>query len=465
MENIFKDKLSEYSEQPPAHVWERIVEKRSKGHIWWNYFRLNGMKYAAIILLVTVAAYFLWPRDSKNQSVNNISIQTENNLESNQPQVATVSPESNKNIIEDETGSDNVDVRNESSYKSGGNAITVNGYKNTFPKGISKDKPEGITNPDKFSGEDGDNNDIDIVKGTENNKQPELPVIETPEVSPVIPDNAEKPEEVIAESTIEDPIKDVKVIQDQEETPGEKGKKINDISPMKSWAIEILYGPYWGATMLEGSNTPLLKVRNESESTAAGWMSSVRIGKQLGNHWEAVSGVSLISRKENINYEVQRNYLRMDVKETYVTVYHPVLPPATKMVSDTSYTPVVQNETRIRQNQYTAVSIPLIFRYNYYFKRLSVFGAAGVLADIHSYRNSEILNESGEFVPGSSVMSNKVQGRIYGGAGIKYKAGHHWSLLAEPVVTIGLNNQASQDYSLKQREKGYGINAGIRYEF
>jgi hypothetical protein len=67
VENTFKSKLENYSEQPPQAVWNKIQEKRTPVYIWWNAFKLRGWKYAASIILLMVSAVTVYFNNSNNK--------------------------------------------------------------------------------------------------------------------------------------------------------------------------------------------------------------------------------------------------------------------------------------------------------------------------------------------------------------------------------------------------------------
>lgn len=466
MENIFKDKLSEYSEQPPAHVWDRIVETRSPRYIWWNHIRLNIAKYAALLVIaaaVLSAVFVYLPlKENKNDS---------------KPVVQSGAPVQNPTLRSEQNGKPNTETSD------------FNSSENNQSKGIAPTSASSFTNTPKKSGmKNGGGNPI-LNKGSDRNDQtgskivanagkgeqnPDPKGIASPETPKEIEEISEEPkvikeepkDRIVEESNHDLPAQDDKnpevLVNDE---PVKKGKSGQEISPLNSWSVDALFGPYFGMAQLSGNDQTLMNIRRKSEHSTPGWMGMLRITKQIGNHFEIQSGVTVTSRAEKVDYQFTKSYQRMDVKETNVTVYHPILPPMIKKVSDTSYVNVQEHEQRNRVNHYTAVSVPLIFRYNYYLKRVSFFAAAGIMADVQTIRNAAILDASGEFVNGNEVLANRFNSRVYMSAGFNFKAGQHWSILAEPMATFGLNNQAKSNYSLTQREKGYGIAAGLRYHF
>lgn len=467
MENIFKNKLAEYSEQPPAHVWDRIAEKRSAKHIWWNHLRLNLARYAALVVLSGAAVAFVLynlPLEDKHSNLKDQQVE-------NIPVIVQkeIAKEDKNSIVKSAdvptSNSEKINVSEKGLIKQGKPASNL-------PR---NQKPVNTNKTDRVVPQNNHKVERQEPKEDPINPFPEFVDQEVTEVPQVVKP-IETPEEIIiVESPKEninpkDPVAKEPVVKDSKEenlelVPAKKGNDVNELSPLKSWGIEMIYGPYWGMTQLQGEDNSLMKMRQESESMVAGWTGAIRLSKQLNLHWEVQSGVALTTRMEKIHQQVEKSYQKMELKETYVTVYHPVLPPMMRKVTDTSYVEVTEKHLRNRQNQYTTVSIPLIFKYNYYFNRWSIFTSAGVLADLHTYRNAEILNESGDFVDGRQVFTNKLNSRLFLSTGVKWKAGTHWSILAEPMMTIGLNNQAKSDYTLIQREKGYGVTAGIRYDF
>jgi len=467
VENIFKNKLAEYSEQPPAHVWDRIAEKRSAKHIWWNHLRLNLARYAALVVFSGAAVAFVLNNlpleekhsNLKNQQVENSPAVVQKEIAKEDKTAITKSAELPASNSEKMNGTEkSLFTEGNSTSNLPGNQKPVNSKRTdrTLPQNNDKvERQEPKVDPIQNTPEFVDQDVTEVPQAVKPIEKPEeIIIVETPK------ENIDPKEPIAQEPMVKDPKE-----ENLELVPAKKGNDVNELSPLKSWGIEMIYGPYWGMTQLQGEDNTLLNMRKESESMVAGWTGAIRLSKQLNQHWEVQSGVALTTRMEQIHQQVVKSYQKMELKETFVTVYHPVLPPMMRKVTDTSYVEVTEKHLRNRQNQYTTVSIPLIFKYNYYFNRWSIFTSAGVLADLYAYRNAEILNESGDFVNGSQVFANKLNSRLFLSTGVKWKAGTHWSILAEPMMTIGLNNQAKSDYTLIQREKGYGVTAGIRYDF
>jgi ABC-type antimicrobial peptide transport system permease subunit len=184
-------------------------------------------------------------------------------------------------------------------------------------------------------------------------------------------------------------------------------------------------------------------------------------------HWELESGLQLMQRRENLNYNYDYTTLDQSLKITDVKIYHPNLDPKYVQVVDTVYQIRTQNVNRNQNNTYTYLSIPLIARYNFYFpKAWSVNAAAGLLTDVYQTNKGAVMANTRESVAINSIAkSTQFNQRILVSAGVKLKASEHWSILAEPVAIFGVNNMMTPGYSLKQKEFGLMFNTGLRYNF
>src|SRR5687768_7921253 len=90
-EKLFRDKLESFQRPAPAAAWDRIeagLDKTSNKNLW--------MKIAAGFLLLSVAAFILWPTttlkttelaNTKNNSVPKIEPEQKNNTEAIAPTV------------------------------------------------------------------------------------------------------------------------------------------------------------------------------------------------------------------------------------------------------------------------------------------------------------------------------------------------------------------------------------------
>ncbi len=197
----------------------------------------------------------------------------------------------------------------------------------------------------------------------------------------------------------------------------------------------------------------------------AGWFVNLGVGKSLGKGWELNSGLSLSNRSESLKYTVKRTEEVQTIRETWVTIYHPILPPSSQLIRDTFVTRKEVEQPINGRNNYTVLSVPLYLKYQYYLRYWSFSALAGVTADFKSWNQAAVLNQNSELTEFSQISGHQaLSGKTMIGLGVGRKVGNHWRGMLEPTLFIPLNPQFSGS-GWSQKEMGISINGGIRYEF
>jgi hypothetical protein len=444
VENTFKSKLENYSEQPPQAVWNKIQEKRTPVYIWWNAFKLRGWKYAASIILLMVSAVTVYFNNSNNKdqvqlnpkagATQNEIVLNNNNSVKNKESVNDIAPK------EDALNTSTYSEKELTNTKSNNISKTKIGKSSSLNrKAISKSGASEVENSNTPT----QRNAFDRLYLTKltinaffNNK-----------VYNFYPNLLPYADLTTLVISIVEPDK-------------ENNKRTS------KWYAEMSAGPMLASRTLKG-DASLKDLRDNSERAQLGWNINTKFGRTFGMHWELESGLQLMQRRENLNYNYDYTTLDQSLKITDVKIYHPNLDPKYVQVVDTVYQIRTQNVNRNQNNTYTYLSIPLIARYNFYFpKAWSVNAAAGLLTDVYQTNKGAVMANTRESVAINSIAkSTQFNQRILVSAGVKLKASEHWSILAEPVAIFGVNNMMTPGYSLKQKEFGLMFNTGLRYNF
>jgi hypothetical protein len=444
VENTFKSKLENYSEQPPQAVWNKIQEKRTPVYIWWNAFKLRGWKYAASIILLMVSAVTVYFNNSNNKdqvqlnpkagATQNEIVLNNNNSVKNKESVNDIAPK------EDALNTSTYSEKELTNTKSNNISKTKIGKSSSLNrKAISKSGASEVENSNTPT----QRNAFDRLYLTKltinaffNNK-----------VYNFYPNLLPYADLTTLVISIVEPDK-------------ENNKRTS------KWYAEMSAGPMLASRTLKG-DASLKDLRDNSERAQLGWNINTKFGRTFDMHWELESGLQLMQRRENLNYNYDYTTLDQSLKITDVKIYHPNLDPKYVQVVDTVYQIRTQNVNRNQNNTYTYLSIPLIARYNFYFpKAWSVNAAAGLLTDVYQTNKGAVMANTRESVAINSIAkSTQFNQRILVSAGVKLKASEHWSILAEPVAIFGVNNMMTPGYSLKQKEFGLMFNTGLRYNF
>jgi len=444
VENTFKSKLENYSEQPPQAVWNKIQEKRTPIYIWWNAFKLRGWKYAASILLLMVSAVAVYFTNSTNK--DQVQLNPKAGATQNEIVLNNNNSVKNKESVNDIASKE--DALNTSTYSE--KELT-----NTRSNNISKTKiGESSSVNRKAISKPGASEIDNSNKTTQRNAFDRLYLTK-------LTINAFFNNKVYNFYPNLLPYTDLTTVVISIVEPDKENNKRTS-----KWYAEMSAGPMLASRTLKG-DASLKALRDNSEKAQLGWNINAKFGRTFGMHWELESGLQLMQRRENLNYNYDYTTLDQSLKITDVKIYHPNLDPKYVQVVDTVYQIRTQNVNRNQNNTYTYLSIPLIARYNFYFpKAWSVNAAAGLLTDVYQTNKGAVMANTRESVAINSIAkSTQFNQRILVSAGVKLKASEHWSILAEPVAIFGVNNMMTPGYSLKQKEFGLMFNTGLRYNF
>lgn len=449
MENIFKSKLENYSEQPPQAVWNKIQEKRTPLYIWWNAFRLRGWKYAASILLILVSAVGLYVSNSHQ---GNVELMNKNKGVANQNEIVLDKVTSNNDNlatspIESNTANTVVEIPTENSK-----SIKTPINKNIAIKVAKKVKISG----EKFAETNTPKSEINSTNTEKQRNVFDRLFLNRITIASFLNSKAYQfYPNLLPYSELSTTV--INIIEPNKDNTNERPS---------NWYAQMSVGPMLATRSIKGEGA-LKEIRDNSEKARMGWNVNAKIGRSIGMHWELESGLQWMQRRENLNYNFSYSTLETSFKITDVKIYHPNLEPVYVRVVDTVYTMRNQTVSKNQTNTYNYLSIPIIARYNFYFpKSWSVNAGVGLLTDFYRTNKGEVMANNKESVAIQTIAkSNNFNQRILLSAGVKLKANQHWSILAEPVAIFGVNNMMTSTYSLKQKEFGLMLNTGLRYNF
>jgi hypothetical protein len=201
-------------------------------------------------------------------------------------------------------------------------------------------------------------------------------------------------------------------------------------------------------------NSNYMRMRKESTSFASAYSAGIRFTKVFNNGFNIRAGLNYSQINEKFKF-VQGNIIQVvfilnasgDTIGSYQT-------------SSTRY--------KTSFNHYKTLDIPLVIGYETSKGKWNVNFNTGLIVNIHSWNQGEVLDDSLQPVNISGLGHNPYQFKTnigIGGIGAiscYYSLNEKLSILAEPYLRYNFSSMSKQEISLKQKYHTSGIKFGIR---
>lgn len=201
-------------------------------------------------------------------------------------------------------------------------------------------------------------------------------------------------------------------------------------------------------------NSTYMKMRKESTSFASAYSAGIRFTKVFNNGLNIRAGLNYSQINEKFKF-VQGNIIQNvfiinaggDTIGSYQT---------TNTRYKTSY------------NRYKTLDIPLTIGYEMSKGKWNVNFNTGLIINIHSWNQGEVLNDAMQPVDISGLSNNPYQFKTnigMGGIGAiscYYSISEKFSILAEPYLRYNFSSMSKNEITLKQKYHTSGIKLGIR---
>jgi hypothetical protein len=428
IEQLFSDKLHNYEVTPPASVWNNIQKKKRKGVLF--YFK-NYLKVAAILLLLLLGVTgILWFDDEKvaeNKSVKSLEM-----LENNEPALVENQKNNPNNLIEN---ADGYNLKNEisTSKASSDKNLNKNNNKNT-QKIISQNQ----------------------LKGAEvNTQQSSLNYEEVLMLSK----NEIKLRYLIYPSLIRFVYTNKKI---GNKLKTSKDKEKEDNNPNSRYSMEILGGPSYASKRLSGNDYLL---RQESENATMSIQTGLKLNYHFNNKFNLQSGVIIENRNEKIKYSQSEIQKALIETPKQVTVYHPVLPPRTITIIDSTYTDQVNSYNFNTTNKYTTINIPLVLGYKFALGKIQYRFSAGTLVNVYSTQSASVLSRSGnEIILVPYKENSKIKASVYSAFALQLPLSQTCNFISELSYYNNLTNRLSSESKIKQVNYGFNLSIGASFD-
>ena len=429
MEHMFADGLRDYEVTPPAHIWGNIQKRKRKGLLYYSW------RIAAALLLLFMAGGTAYYFATKNNEAGNTIVVTKTAKAS--------SKNEESKVVEEKTMKDkNPDISK--SVKSNDNSSSTPEY--STPKSTAgKIKKQDIQ--------------LEIAK-----PENEIPAEET---------NVYYIEDLLLNIGSKDDIQfryliypslmqyvyTSKRLFKKYYTP--KTKEDDEKLGYK-YSVELpLMGASYAFRKLSGDGSLL---RNESENALFSLQTGIKLNYHFNSKWSVQTGLIVENRNEKIKYDRTEIQDKLTQTARYVTVYHPVLPPKTIEVIDSSYSKENVNYKFNSTNKYTTLSIPVVFGYNFSLGGKAIYRlSAGTLFNIYSMNSANNLVRTGdkiELVPYRE--SSKIKTSVYTAVAFIYPVSNQYELFSELSCYNNLSNRLNSDAAIRQRNYGFNLSGGLK---
>ena len=448
MERMFAEGLRDYEVVPPEHVWTNIQKRKRKGLLFFKW------KLAAAVLLLFLAGVssYKLTRNHKNQTI----IQTENrHISTDNTNESLTSSAKESNTKSDPSVSDS---DSEMPTKSG-TKLDITGKDNgsiVLAKKASNPSITPKTNKKSTSGE----------LGSETEQESTEPLIAevnnsvylTEPIPAMLSKDHVKLRYMIYPSLIRYVYTSKRLFKKYYNPTKKTGETIG---LGYQFSVEFLGGPSYAFRNVKGESSLL---RNESEKASLSVQTGVKLNYHFNPTWSVQSGLIIENRNERINYQTTEIQTKLIQTPHQVTVFHPVLPPRTITIIDSSYTDEEVKFNFNTTNKYSTFHIPLVLGYNFTLGRLEYRISAGSLLNIYSNNSANTLKRDGDnivLVP--YTESKKINASMYSGVAIKLPLNTKIDFVSELSYYSNMANRLKDESDLRQRNYSINLSAGLKF--
>lgn len=427
LEQIMKDKFSQFEAEVSPDLFDKIVEKRSRKGIIW----LQWLKWSAAILLLAsalgTAIYFWGGRDEgQTSSANNASELSESTAEVQGNKINTTDGQLAKDNSENTEGND-IEANEAISHsdQSFDQAETSNNSGDNIPSNAELDND--------FTGTNDEILDVSIAQ--EITEEPEL------EMDPIVNVESALTNEHVAME------KDGEPIASSNETIEPKSIEVPtsmDPIPTKTslYSMDVLSG--LGAAAWNSTSGPEANyLRFETPTTSA--MLEVAVSRKLKANWSLRAGLRYTELNHRFAYESLNEWSDTTIDNREITIYHPVNPPQIILVSDTTIENLSRTELTTANNKIRLISLPIELEKQFYFgNNWMVLGKVGTVVSIYNDQ-SGLRQVSKDQAVNLKDQSQSTFGMLNAtaGIGVGYRFNSKMSFLIYPQYTFIPGKQSS----------------------
>lgn len=479
-DNFFREKLKDHTVPIPEGLWEKIrpeKEKRPKGFL---IPRINGtgLMVAALLAGILIVGLLTYQNKSKDLSVekNNsqatqsAKIKSENNsnLKENKSEInSTPTDIDHKNATPSKQ--ENADKENAKEPEQLINNTTV--LRQNKPTGVLINKPEfdqaapatvetpaftkttaGEAVPAAGTNPTGEQADEFAVIANLSQASPVYLNHYAPEAG------LEMVNKQLASNAHDKRIKSTIII-----CPTTTRSRSNLNS---DWAFEVFGSPDYALKSVSNisASQQYLDKKDSSERMQVSYTAGFRLVKPLNDNLLLKAGFQYSQMNQKFTYRNEN-----EIKTTTVITNRTIIraPGDTIIVSDTSTLRQVGYSVKTIHNHFRSIDIPVTLGYQFGNEDLSLGINAGVIFNLSSWYQGEILDSSYASVPinkvSNAIYKTNIGMGLYSSISILKKINDNTHLFFEPYFRYNLSNMTNSQSSYNQRFHVGGLAIGLRF--
>ena len=506
-DNIFKDKLQDFSSHVPEDMWNRIAQdkRRKRPLAFWFTNSSKGLYIAIASLLLIGGGASVWNYiHNKTTTPTIIALNpiTLNNINKNKAsekagfidKTEEQLVKGNSNSIDQTYMSSTNDVSAISTIKSVKADVNSDIQNNVVVKNeasSSTNIKSSIGNTDRFKGKISGikhSNIIGVKSGLNNtNNTVSKVVIQQNDNKLLVSSDANEISNINEEVESSDinksqhydlsvvTLNKIKLSLSKLNIKLSKPKQFScpqdKNSIIRNWYIEVYGSPEYNFKTItnKSSSSNYIEKKDSSESMLMGYNFGVRLMRNITKKLYFKTGLQYSQYNENFSVK------REDESKVTTVIINKIIsrPQGDTTISDTSsFTQVGYSVTRT-VNQYRNIEIPLIlsFRSDNDESTWCWSVSGGVILNALSWNTGNTIDTSLGVVPinskgTSNVYSNSSFGVSLMLAGsVERKLNDNWTLFTEPYFRYGLSNNIVSKFGFEQKFNSLGVSLGIRYKF
>ena len=233
------------------------------------------------------------------------------------------------------------------------------------------------------------------------------------------------------------------------------------------WSFELFASPdyaFKSVTNISASQQYLAK-KDSSEQMQVGYSAGIRIVKPLNDNWLLKTGLQYSQINQRFSHRNEN-----EIKTTTVITSRAIVraPGDTVHVTDTSTLQQIGYSIKTITNHYRSIDIPLTLGYQFGNENLTIGINAGVIFNITSWYQGELLDTSLTSVPMSKISNSIYKSNIgmglYSSISILKRINDNTHLFFEPYFRYNLSNMTNAQSTYKQRFQVSGLAIGLRFD-
>ena len=477
-DKFFRDQLKDHTAPVPEGLWEKIMPKDKKRPTAFYLPKNLGLG----ILIATLIIAGLYGGFKYEQTTNNNLVKTTTTIDNNSKSVAQNSKNTTQENIVAENTADITTVKNEktvalsaSKTNTENNLVNNNTTRSLLLKNQTTNKivliseqlvnKQNVNNANTVVGKISANR-IENKSADESNKLAEENYVAFTKINPSFPillnttelnNNFSLVNKTLAYNAHDKKIQGIIIC------PNIKGRS----SFNTDWGIELYASPDYALKYVSNISAPqqYLDKKDSSEQMQISYTAGFRLIKPLNDNFLLKAGFQYSQLNQKFSYRNENEY-----KTTTVITARTIIRSAgdTILVSDTSVLRQIGYSVNTVHNQFRSIDIPVTLGYQFGNDDLKFGINAGVVFNLSSWYQGEILDTTYASVPMNKVSNALYKTNIgmglYSSMSLIKRINDNTHLFFEPYFRYNLSNMTNSASPYNQRFHIGGLSVGLRFD-